>query len=94
MQDVEQYQVEGQKVEAEEVVDGNLEDDQETVEGKKEDDNQKELWITMAVDNLDGHAVVDILEEDVAVGNLVVEVAGQSIVVGKEGTKVEVEAAV
>jgi len=42
MQDVEQYQVEGQKVEAEEVVDGNLEEDHETVEGRKGDDNQKE----------------------------------------------------
>jgi len=42
MQDVEQYQVEGQKVEAEEVVDGNLEEDHETVEGRKGDGNQKE----------------------------------------------------
>ena len=94
MQDVEQFQVEGQKVEAEEVADGNLEEGQETVEGMKEDDNRREPWIPRAVDNLDWHAVVDNLEEDVAVGNLVVVFAGQSIVVGKEGTKVETEAAV
>ena len=89
MQDVEQFQVEGQKVEAEEVADGNLEEGQETVEGMKEDDNRREPWIPRAVDNLDWHAVVDNLEEDVAVGNLVVVFAGQSIVVGKEGTMVE-----
>ena len=89
MQDVEQFQVEGQKVEAEEVADGNLEEGQETVEGMKEDDNRREPWIPRAVDNLDWHAVVDNLEEDVAVGNLGVVFAGQSIVVGKEGTMVE-----
>ena len=72
MQDVERYQVEGQKVEAEEVVDGNLEEGQGVDEEMKEDDNRRELWIPRAVNNLDWHAVDDNLEEDVAVGNLAV----------------------
>ena len=71
-QDVEGYQVEGQKVEAEEVVDGNLEEGQGVDEEMKEDDNRRELWIPRAVNNLDWHAVDDNLEEDVAVGNLAV----------------------
>ena len=43
MQDVERYQVEEQKVEAEEVVDGNLEEGQGVDEEMKEDDNRREL---------------------------------------------------
>ena len=43
MQDVERYQVEEQKVEVEEVVDGNLEEGQGADEEMKEGDNRREL---------------------------------------------------